>query len=399
MTTGSFETLARNSDWRAVGSVAFAAFIMVTSEFLAIGLLGPLAASFSIASGTAGLMVTTPGIVAAISAPMLALAGRNLDRDVLLKRFAGMVVISNIIVALATTFGMALLGRMVLGVSVGGFWTFSAAISRKLVPPRDGARGTAFILAGLSLGSVFGMPLGTALGLVIGWRGAFAIVAGISAVAWCWQFRALPKVAGDDPVDFGGLLAILRQPSVSTGLMAAALIAAAHFSAYTYVEPFLVRSAGFSSRGLSVVLMAYGMSGVVGTFAAERAASLSIRWAFVAACAGIAISTLLALSLAAMPLAVVAALLLWGAAFGAVPVCVQLWIYHASPAQFESASSLVVTCFQIALAAGSLMGGLALNHAGISGAFVLAAMTALAGATYVAVAKGVPHPQAHGAND
>jgi predicted MFS family arabinose efflux permease len=367
------DTTARRRAWLAVGTVALGTFVMVTTEFLPIGLLTPIGRDLQVSQGTAGLMVTVPGIVAAIAAPASTIAAKNTDRRVLLILLASLILSSNAIVALSSGFVTVLVGRVLLGLSVGGFWTFAAAVGRRLVPEADGGRATALILAGISVGTVVGVPIGTTIGVLAGWRFAFAGVAALALLAVVGQLYLLPSLPSQHAVSFRDLGALFLVPRAAIGFAASALIAGGHFAAYTYLEPFLTQIAGFTPGGVSWALAAYGITGVMGNFIGERASAKDVTSAFQVVGVALGAAVLLAIVFASNVFAVTVAVVLWGAAFGAVPVCVQIWTYEAAPKEFETGSALVVSVFQVALALGAFAGGELVDRCSLRCAFGLLA--------------------------
>lgn len=169
--------------WRSVVTVAFASFILITTEFLPIGFIERLGLAFHVEPGTAGLMVTVPGMAAAFAAPLATVMAGRVDRRMVLGSSLLCVALSNTVVALAGTFAVALMGRALLGVAVGIFWSFSIAVARRLVPQHAGHRATALVLAGVSVGTVVGVPIGSALAALAGWRFAFGSAAVASVIA------------------------------------------------------------------------------------------------------------------------------------------------------------------------------------------------------------------------
>jgi len=376
--------------WLAVASVALGTFAMVTSEFLPIGLLGAIAHDLGVAEGRAGLMVTVPGFTAAFAAPAAALLAGRADRRALLLVLSALILGSNLMVAGAHGFRMLLAGRVLLGLCVGGFWAFAAAVGRRLVPEASGDRATAIVLAGISAGTVLGVPMATAIGNGLGWRGAFIVVALLALATGLAQLVLLPRLPGGEGPGVRSLPLLLHNRTLVKGLGAAALLAGGHFIAYTYLEPFLSHAAGLGGALLSLVLAAYGLAGIVGTFAAERLAARGLRLSFAA------VGTLLALAMGGLALIgahpVAAGLLvtLWGLAFGAVPVCVQLWVFRAAPRQSETGAALMVTVFQLALAAGAGGGGWLVDHASLPAAYAAGALTALSAALLLLSSRSAP---------
>ncbi len=321
-------------------------------------------------------MVALPGIVAAITAPAITLLANKTDRRLLLIGFAALVVVANGMVALAPSFAMILVARVLLGISVGGFWTFAVAAGRRLLPEKYGGRATATILAGISIGTVVGVPIGTALGAMAGWRFAFGSVAALAGMSVLGQLLLLSTLPSRQVVSFRSLIALFKIPAMSVGFLASALIAAGHFAAYTYLEPYLSRTVHLTASGISWTFAVYGAAGAIGTFAGERAAAHNLRRTFL----GIALLMGLAIIAAAVfgaNLGSVIAVVIWGAAFGAVPVCTQIWTYQSAPEQFEPASAMGITVFQMALAAGSFGGGAVVDRAGIETAFILGGFLSL----------------------
>lgn len=372
--------------WAAVSAVAAGTFVMVTSEFLPIGLLGTIAQDLGVSEGQAGLMVTAPGLVAGLAAPALtAIAGR-IDRRHLLLGFTCFILLANLVVAMAPALPAVLAGRMLLGAALGGFWTFSAAAGRRLVDPVDGDRATALILAGISIGTVVGVPLGTLLGQALGWRSAFMTVGGMTALVLFAQAALLPRLPAVAASGRTRLLSVLRTPLVRTGFVAAALLAGGHFTAYTYLQPLLSSRAGVSGGVLTTLLSAYGIAGVAGTWLAARLAARDLRGTFAGVALLIAGPVALLTVASARPLLAIA-LVVWGGAFGMLPVCVQLWLHRAAPAQFESSSALMVTVFQLAVAAGAFGGGRIADWSGVPSAFAAGAIFAIIAAPILLAAR------------
>jgi len=363
--------------WLAVVSIALGTFVMVTSEFLPIGLLGPIARELGVSEGHAGLMVTVPGLVAAVAAPAAALLAGGVDRRILLLLLSALILAADLLVACASTFAAVLIGRTLLGLCVGGFWAFAVAVGRRLVPDAGGDRATALVLAGISAGTVLGVPLATAIASSVGWRGAFMAVAALALAVGLAQALLLPRLAASAGSALRGMPALLRNPRARAGFAAAALVAGGHFMAYTYLEPFLAREAGMGGAAIGLSLAAYGLAGLAGTFCGERLAARDVRMAFMGVIALLACALGASALVAAHALEAALLLILWGLAFGAVPVCLQLFLVRAAPAQVEAGSALLVTVFQLALASGAWSGGWLVDHAGLRIAYGAGALTAL----------------------
>ncbi len=370
--------------WLAVASVAVGTFVMVTTEFLPVGLLTEIASSLGVSNGTAGLMVTTPGLVATVAAPLLLLGAGKLDRRIALWALTVTVIASNAIAAIAPSFPVLLIGRVLLGLCVGGFWTLAGALARRLVPDALGDRATAIVSAGVSVGTVCGVPAATLIGDLVGWRAAFGATSALGVLVLLAQIFFLPSLPTKEAVRARDLFALLRVPMARVGLGSVILLASGQFAAYTYLKPFLQQVPAMDSRAITGVLLAYGIAGFVGTFLAEAASARNLRASYIGMALILAAVMLLAPLVGANKGWATALVALWGLGFGAVPVCVQIWMYKASPEGLEGGSAFLVSTFQIAIAAGSSLGGVIVDRAGVSGAMILGGSLCLATGAVIA---------------
>lgn len=385
--------------WLTVLTVAASAFLLVTTEFLPIGLLSSIAASLETTSGIAGLAVTIPGAIAAVSAPLLTVLAGRLDRRTVLQALTGLMIVSCLVAALAPNLLVFLAGRVLLGIAVGGFWTFALSAGRRLVASTDGGKAVALISAGISIGTVLGVPAGALIGQSAGWREAFYITSGLGVVVLTSLFALLPSLPVHQSINISQLTAITKNKNVRTGLVAATFIFVGHFAAYTYLEPFLRVVVRADATVVTGALVAYGVAGIAGTFLAERAIRSSLRRTFIGTTALLGASVLCAPLIGQSMPAAFMLIALWGLAFGAVPICLQIWMYHAAPGAYEASSALIVTTCQFALALGALLGGRLVDMSGVPSAFVLAGISTLLACVYVAAfglerqAEGTVHAE------
>lgn len=357
--------------WLAVASLAISTFASVTTEFLPIGLLTNIATSLHISEGVAGLMVTMPGLVAALTGPVLIIAAGRLDRRTVLLVLSLLLVVSNLLAALAPNLATMLLARVLLGMCVGGFWTFAPGATGHLVPVALQPRAMSYILAGISVATIAGVPAGAFLGNVAGWRMAFVASAILATTVLVLQTRVLPPMPPARAILLRDLLAPLAHAGARLGLIVTLLIVAGHFAAYTYLRPMLQQVYGLSPDDVTTLLLVYGVAGVAGTFLGGRLVTHSVRGTSLLAALMIA-SVLLFSALAGKGLtsgAAVAAV--WGAAFGLVPVSMTTWMLKSLPDSPEAGQALMVSFFQIAISLGALIGGLVVDDFGVGGSLPL----------------------------
>lgn len=364
-------------DWLSVFSVAFGAFAFVTTEYMPVGILPQIANSLGITDGVAGLMVTVPGIVAAVSAPAIMLGAGRMNRRHLLLLLTLLQVVSNLVSAFAPSLVIMLLGRALLGVALGGFWAVAIAVAARLVSESRAAKATALIFAGITLATVFGVPFGTFLSTLFSWRISFAVAAGLALLALIAQVLTLPSLPSREGLRVRALLDFLARKNARRSMLLLALVVAAHFSAYTYIAPFLSREAGFSASVITSVLLGFGLVGMLANFAMASGVARHLR-----ASLG-AVVVLMIIAQLALPqlqgIGVVLAVLMWGIAYGAIPLGVSTWMQLTSPQLPEASSAMLVTMFQVAIASGSLFGGLMVDHHGVPSALWLGAGIGVAG--------------------
>ncbi|WP_187286058.1 MFS transporter [Streptomyces sp. ME109] len=372
------------SDWPAVVSVALVSFVLVLSEFLPIGLLPVIGSSLHVSVGTVGLVVVVPGLMAAVTAPLLTIASGKLDRRKVLIALALFIAASNVLAALAPDMAVMAAARILLGVGVGGFWAMGAGVAARLVPAEAVHRATSLITAGISAGTVVSLPLGALVGHLAGWRTAFVVAAGAALLALAALALRLPSLPPTGAIRMATLTSSLRSPAARIALLATALIFFGHFAAYTYITPYLEDRAHFGASAVTLVLLGYGVAGLAGNFAAGAIIGRSLRAVYITAAVLVAAAVALLTTLVGAAPAVVVLVMVWGAAFGAVPLALQTWILRATPETPESGMALLVSACQVALAAGSLVGGLVVDGYGTSAGFALGgALALLSAATHI----------------
>ncbi|WP_111894946.1 MFS transporter [Acinetobacter sp. MB5] len=348
--------------WLAILTVAIAAFVLVTSEFLPVGVLNNVASDLQISTGTAGLVITLPGVMAAFAAPLLPVWFKQLDRRYVLIVLTAIMVVANTITALASNFHIVLLSRLVLGISIGGFWATAIALSGKLAPAQlPIAKATAVVMTGVTFATVLGVPIGTWLSGLYGWRSAFAINAAIGFLVLILQVFCLPKLLPESAIRFSDLPALLRVSKARRGIVIVLLIGLAHFCAYSYLAPFFKHIAGFSSSTISSLLLLYGIAGIFGNAFAGYSGNLNIRYtlAFVGLCFAIVFFSFPVFATGLFGALTLTAL--WGFAFGAFPTTANIWMFlHAGDA-VEKGMPLFVGMFQVMIAVGSLFGGIVVD--------------------------------------
>ncbi|MBZ5488802.1 MFS transporter [Halomonas aquamarina] len=342
--------------WWAVVAVMIGIFLLVTAEQLPIGLLSQVASSMDVTPGVAGLMVTVPGVVAAFAAPLLPVAVGRMDRRVMLTLLMGIMVLGSVLSALASSFILLLAARVLVGISIGGYWAVAGSIAPRLVPADKVAKAMTIIFGGVAAASVLGVPLGTLLGNFSNWRVAFAALGGFSLITalalWCW----LPPLPPREPVRLKVLAQQLGNRGVRVAVLVTGFVVVGHFAAYTFINPILQEISGVAERHIGSLLLLYGAAGILGNVAAGMFAA---RHPYRAV---LAIPSLMLVVVAAFPFlgvqptSGVLMLMLWGAVFGSVSVSIQTWILRTAP-NTEAATALMAFVFNFSIGLGAMVGG------------------------------------------
>ncbi|MDS1138531.1 MFS transporter [Nitratireductor indicus] len=355
--------------WGAVVSMALGVFGLVTAEFLPASLLTPMAAELGITEGMAGQAVTATAVVALATSLVISAATRNLDRRTVLLFFSMLLVASGIVVALAPNLAFLLLGRVLLGIALGGFWAMSTAVTMRLVPEAFIPRALSIIFSGVSAATIVAAPIGSYLGEIVGWRSVFMLSAALGVLSFVVQFATLPRLAPTGLTTMRTLVDVLLRPGVGLGMFAAMLVFAGHFAFFTYIRPFLETVTGVGIEAVSGILLGFGLANFVGTLFAGILLERSLRLTLTAMPLVMALLGFGLVSFGHLPLAGTVLVGVWGLAFGAVPVAWSTWLTRAVPDQAESAGGLLVAAIQFAIALGAAVGGLIFDASGATGVF------------------------------
>ncbi|WP_099053127.1 MFS transporter [Streptomyces griseochromogenes] len=362
--------------WLAVVSVMLGIFSIVTTEILPIGLLTKIGPSFAISDGMAGLMMTMPGFLAAISAPVVTVATARIDRRLMLCVFMLLLAVANFLAAAAPGYWLVLVSRVVIGIVIGGFWSIGAGLAERLVPTEAVGRATAVIFSAAPLGSVLGVPAGTFIGDLAGWRTAFVVLGALTVGVLIMLVLVVPSLPPNRTTRLNVLRGMLKTVNTRFALLLTFLIVLAHFGTYTYVTPFLEQVTDANSQLITVFLLVYGAAGIVGNFLGGAVVARYPRVTFGLAAAMIAAATLLLPILGRWQVGVVALLIIWGTAYGAVPVSSQTWFAKATPNTPEAASVLFTASFQATISLGALIGGVIVDRTSPSTVMTLGGLTA-----------------------
>lgn len=364
-----------SSHWSGVFAMALCVFALIASEFMPVSLLTPIATDLRVSEGMAGQAIAVSGAFAVLTSLVLPALARRLDRKTVLLWMTASMAVSGALIASAQGLVMYMMGRVLIGVSVGGFWSMSAATAIRLVPASKVPRALAIFNGGNALATVIAAPLGSFIGSLVGWRGAFFGLVPVAVLAFAWQWTSLPSMPADAPAPGSrNALRLLSDPLVLRGMAAVGLLFMGQFALFTYVRPFLETTTNVNAATLSLALLAIGVAGLIGTAFIGWFLSRNLYRTLVAmplAMAAVAVALAL---FGEQTGAAVGLLAMWGLLATAAPVGWWSWLATTLPESAEAGGGLMVAVVQLAIALGSTVGGLLFDAHGYASTFGFSAL-------------------------
>lgn len=374
------------SYWSGVVAMSLCVFALVASEFMPVSLLTPIAQDLHVTQGMAGQGIAISGAFAVLTSLSIAAIAGNMDRKTLLLVMTVLMAVSGTFVAFAHNYATYMMGRALIGVVIGGFWSMSAATAMRLVPACQVPKALSIFNGGNALAVVVAAPLGSYLGTIIGWRGAFFCLVPVAAVVLVWQWVSLPAMkAQPRGVRSVNVLGLLRKRSVAVGMAACGAFFMGQFALYTYVRPFLENVTHTQVSTLSLILLTIGVAGVIGTALIGVFLRHCLYQTLILIPVCMAVIALSLIPFGSGAAAVTVLLGLWGLVATAAPVGWWTWVAKAMPEDAELGGGLMVAVVQLAIALGSTVGGLLFDAGGYKTTFVASATVLLmsAGLTYL----------------
>lgn len=372
--------------WGAVHAMALCVFALIASEFMPVSLLSPMAADLGISEGMAGQGIAISGAFAVVTSLCISSLAARINRKTLLLGLTGLMALSGAVVAVAANLAVYMLGRALIGVVIGGFWSMSAATAMRLVPADQVPRALAIFNGGNALATVVAAPLGSWLGSVMGWRGAFGCLVPVAGAALLWLWISLPDMPADRRASSPGpVFRVLARPPVAWGMAACGAFFLGQFALFTYVRPFLETVAHLGMPQLSWVLLAMGVAGFVGTVLIGGVLKRGLYRTLVAIPLLMALVAVALVPAGPTQAAAVPLLALWGLMATAAPVGWWSWVARVMPDDAEAGGGLMVAVVQLSIALGSTLGGLLFDGSGYRSTFLASAAALLLAAALAAV--------------
>lgn len=376
--------------WWPVIGLTFAAFIFNTSEFIPIGLLSGIAGDFSITESKAGLLITVYAWVVAVASLPLMIAASKAEARKLMLSVVGVFMAGQAMSAFSSGYWMLMFSRIIVACSHAIFWSIVTPLAVRIAPPGHDSRALGMIVAGSSIAMIVGLPLGRTVGLYLGWRMTFAVIALLSAAVFSLLALILPKVPGTGGFSWSQLPSLFRIAPLRGLYVLTILTVTAHFTGYSYIEPFLASEAGFGASWITMILMLFGLMGIVGSLLFSRYYGSCPSFFMGYAVSGICVFLLLLGAASSNALSTVALCLLWGLAVAFLNLAFQSEVIHVAPSGGVAvAMSIYSGIYNVGIGAGALFGGFVCSHLSVSSVGYAGALIGIAASVYFLANKNL----------
>ncbi|MFL7887407.1 sugar transporter [Enterobacter pseudoroggenkampii] len=370
-------TVSRRVAWLRVVTLAIAAFIFNTTEFVPVGLLSDIAESFQMETAQVGIMLTIYAwVVALMSLPFMLLTSQMERRRLLIGLFV-LFIASHVLSFMAWNFTVLVMSRIGIAFAHAVFWSITASLAIRLAPAGKRAQALSLIATGTALAMVLGLPIGRIVGQYFGWRTTFFAIGMGALVTLVCLIKLLPALPSEHSGSLKSLPLLMRRPALLSIYLLTVIVVTAHYTSYSYIEPFVQMVAGFSANFATVLLLILGGAGIIGSVLfgklGNRHASLLVSSAI-----GLLLACLLLLMPAAGSESHLAILsLFWGVAIMIIGLGMQVKVLALAPDATDVAMSLFSGIFNLGIGAGALVGNQVILHVSMSAIGYLGAIPAL----------------------
>jgi len=376
-----YQKAEKTQFWRVV-IMACAAFIFNTTEFVPVALLTDIGQSFDMQSSDVGLMMTVYAWTVMIMSLPAMLATGDMERKGLLLKLFVIFIIGHIISVIAWNYWILLIARMCIAVAHSLFWAITASLVMRVAPKNKKTQAIGMLAIGTSLSTILGLPLGRIVGQLVGWRITFAIIAALAVVVMVFIMRLLPNLPSKNAGSLSSLPILAKRPLLIGLYATTVLIVSAHFTAYTYIEPFMVQIGQMDPNLTTMILLVFGISGVTASVIFNRLYRLGATQFIIHAILLLAISLGFMLTSAGYTATMFALAFIWGIGISCIGLALQMRVLQLAPDATDVASAIYSGIFNAGIGAGALFGNQITHHIGLE-------YIGFSGATLAMIALGI----------
>ncbi|HDR1045312.1 sugar transporter [Pasteurella multocida] len=370
---------ARQRQFARVITFALAGFVFNTTEFIPVALLSDIAQSFAMPVSQTGLIITVYAwVVSLMSLPFMLLTAKAERRGLLIKLLV-LFILSHLLSVIAWDFGVLVLARIGVALTHSIFWAITASLVIRVAPKDKKSQAIGLLAIGCSLAMILGLPLGRLIGQFFGWRATFAIIALIAIGILCLFYQLLPHLPSKNAGSLNSLPTLFKRPLLLGLYALTMIIISAHFTAYSYIEPFMLNISTMSHSMATFVLFVFGLSGITASLLFNRYYNAGpLR--FILFSMGLLTATLLLLFIASQQTWTMFLLtFFWGIGIAGIGLGLQIRVLHLAPDATDVAMAIYSGIYNIGIGAGALLGNQVMQHYGLAYIGVAGALFAVFG--------------------
>ncbi|ENO4291743.1 sugar transporter [Salmonella enterica] len=370
--------VSRKVAWLQVVTLAIAAFIFNTTEFVPVGLLSDIAESFHMQTAQVGIMLTIYAwVVAVMSLPFMLLTSQMERRKLLICLFV-LFIASHVLSFLAWNFTVLVISRIGIAFAHAIFWSITASLAIRLAPAGKRAQALSLIATGTALAMVLGLPIGRVVGQYFGWRTTFFAISMGALITLLCLIKLLPKLPSEHSGSLKSLPLLFRRPALMSLYVLTVVVVTAHYTAYSYIEPFVQNVAGLSANFATVLLLILGGAGIIGSLVFGKLGNRHASSLVSIAIALLVICLLLLLPAANSEAHLAILSIFWGIAIMVIGLGMQVKVLALAPDATDVAMALFSGIFNIGIGAGALVGNQVSLHWSMSAIGYIGAIPACA---------------------
>ncbi|EDO4125571.1 sugar transporter [Salmonella enterica subsp. enterica serovar Infantis] len=370
--------VSRKVAWLRVVTLAIAAFIFNTTEFVPVGLLSDIAESFHMQTAQVGIMLTIYAwVVAVMSLPFMLLTSQMERRKLLICLFV-LFIASHVLSFLAWNFTVLVISRIGIAFAHAIFWSITASLAIRLAPAGKRAQALSLIATGTALAMVLGLPIGRVVGQYFGWRTTFFAIGMGALITLLCLIKLLPKLPSEHSGSLKSLPLLFRRPALMSLYVLTVVVVTAHYTAYSYIEPFVQNDAGLSANFATVLLLILGGAGIIGSLVFGKLGNRHASSLVSIAIALLVVCLLLLLPAADSEAHLAILSIFWGIAIMVIGLGMQVKVLALAPDATDVAMALFSGIFNIGIGAGALVGNQVSLHWSMSAIGYIGAIPACA---------------------
>lgn len=370
--------VSRKVAWLRVVTLAIAAFIFNTTEFVPVGLLSDIAESFHMQTAQVGIMLTIYAwVVAVMSLPFMLLTSQMERRKLLICLFV-LFIASHVLSFLAWNFTVLVISRIGIAFAHAIFWSITASLAIRLAPAGKRAQALSLLATGTALAMVLGLPIGRVVGQYFGWRTTFFAIGMGALITLLCLIKLLPKLPSEHSGSLKSLPLLFRRPALMSLYVLTVVVVTAHYTAYSYIEPFVQNVAGLSANFATVLLLILGGAGIIGSLGFGKLGNHHASSLVSIAIALLVVCLLLLLPAADSEAHLAILSVFWGIAIMVIGLGMQVKVLALAPDATDVAMALFSGIFNIGIGAGALVGNQVSLHWSMSAIGYIGAIPACA---------------------